>query len=179
MGASPITRSPVAVPGPTGRRPWSTILLREWAAAKYPGYRLWEQVRLGPTEVKLVGVHIDAALENAIRVENWYADGVIQLPNEILFVEAKMQPTPAASSQVRFYIREAMRTPALQQLMAIPFVPVLLFAEDDADVTAFCRQDGCRVELYTPSWIADYITQVELRNRKTPIPSATIEPGET
>ena len=68
---------------------------------KYPGVRLWEQVRLGPTEVKLVGVHIDPALENAIRVENWYADGILMLPNEILIVEAKMQPTPSASSQVR------------------------------------------------------------------------------
>src|SRR5271163_703649 len=77
MIASPPTRSPVAVPGPTGRRPWSTILLREWAAMKYPGVRLWEQVRLGPTSVQLVNVHIDPALENAIRVENWYADGIL------------------------------------------------------------------------------------------------------
>ena len=139
---------------------------------KYPGVRLWEQVRLGPTSVQLVNVHIDPALENAIRVENWYADGILMLPNEILIIEAKMQPTPAASSQVRFYQREAFKTPELQNLMSIPFVPVVLFAEDDSDVTAFCRQDGCRVELFTPTWIADYIMQVELRNRRSVIPSA-------
>lgn len=176
MASTPQIQSPVSIPGPKGRKPWSTVLLREWAALKYPGVRLWEQVKVGPTAVKLVDVHISPALEAAISVENWRADGVIQLPNEILFIESKMDPTPSASSQVRFYIREAMRTPALQPLMSIPFVPVLLFAENDADVTAFCRQDGCRVELYTPSWIADYITQVQIRNRERPIPSATVAP---
>ena len=70
MGASVPTRSPVAVPGPTGRRPWSTILLREWASMRFPGVHLYEQVRLGPTSAKLIGVEVSPALERALRVEN-------------------------------------------------------------------------------------------------------------
>lgn len=161
------TRSPVSVPGPKGRRPWSTILLRQWAAMKYPGVRLWEQVRLGPTICHLVGVTVTPALEAALRVDNWYADGILILPNEVLLIESKMEPTPAAVGQVQFYLRQAFRTPDLSNLLNIPFVPVVLFAEDDSDVSLFARQQGCRVEIWTPPWIADYLTQVQFRNRTT------------
>jgi hypothetical protein len=160
-------RSPVAVPGKTGRRPWSTMLLREWAALKYPGAKLLEQVRLGPTEAKLSGVTVSPALERALRVENWYADGVIALPDQVLFIESKVKATPGAVGQVKFYIRQAFATPDLQPLMSLAFVPVVLFAEDDAAVSQFCRNEGCRVEIFTPQWIADYLTQVQFRNRST------------
>jgi hypothetical protein len=172
-----ITRSPVAVPGKTGRTPWSTILLQDWAALKYPQYHLYEQMRLGPTSSTLVGVNVSPALEAMLRVNNWYADGVIALPNEVLFVESKMQSTPGAISQVKFYVREGMRTPALQNLMAIPFIPVVLFAESDNDVNMFARQEGVRVEIYTPSWISDYLTQVQFRNRVTVPSVAQVEPA--
>ncbi len=161
------SRSPVSVPGPKGRRPWSTILLRQWAAMRYPGVRLWEQVRLGPTICHLVGVDVTPALEAALRIDNWYADGILMLPNEVLLIESKMEPTPAAVGQVQFYLRQAFRTPDLQKLLAIPFVPVVLFAEDDNDVSLFARQAGCRVEIWTPPWIVDYLTQVQFRNRTT------------
>lgn len=168
MGANPLQRPPVSIPGPTGRRPWSTQLLREWAAAKYPGVQLLEQVRLGPTSSSLVGVQVAPALEAMLRLNNWYADGLLVLPNEVLCVESKMTATPGAISQVKFYVREMMRTPSLQNLMQLQFVPVVLFAEDDEDVTRFARSEGCRVELFTPPWIADYLTQVQFRNRSTP-----------
>jgi hypothetical protein len=177
MSAPIVTRSPVAVPGKTGRTPWSTILLQQWAALKYPQYHLYEQMRLGPTSSTLVGVQVSPALEAMLRVNNWYADGVIALPNEVLFVESKMQSTPGAISQVKFYVREGMRTPALQNLMAIPFVPVVLFAESDNDVNMFARQEGVRVEIYTPSWISDYLTQVQFRNRVTVPSVAPVEPA--
>ena len=173
MAGAPENRSPVAFPGPTGRRPWSTLLLREWAAKKYPGARLVEQFRLGPTSAKLVGVTVSPALERALRVENWYADGIITLANEVLIIEAKVKATPAAVGQVKFYQRQAFRTPELQPLMSLPFVPVLLFAEEDADVSQFCQQEGCRVEIYTPDWIADYLTQVQFRNRSTVPPGSS------
>ena len=161
------TRSPVSVPGPKGRRPWSTMLLQQWAAAKYPTYHLYEQVRLGPTSATLQGVTVSAAFERMLRVQNWYADGIIALPDQVLCIESKMQANPGAVGQVKFYLREMMRTPELQNLMGIPFVPVVLYAENDADVTRFAQQEGCRVEIYTPSWIADYLTQVQFRNRTT------------
>lgn len=171
MGAA--TRSPVSVPGPTGRRPWSTILLREWAAAKYPAARLMEQVRLGPTMAKLMGVVVSPALEAALRVNNWYADGLIALEHEVLCIEAKMKPIPGAVGQVLFYLQQLRATPDLQNLMTLDLVPVVLFAEDDAAVGNFARRLGCRVEVYTPAWIGDWLTQVQFRNRVTAAPGAS------
>jgi len=140
---------------------------------RFPGVHLYEQVRLGPTSAKLIGVEVSPALERALRVENWYADGILQLPSEVLIIEAKVKATPGAIGQVKFYLRQAFRTPDLQPWMALPFVPVVLFAEDDSDVSNFARQEGCRVEIYTPQWIADYLTQVQFRNRVTAPPSST------
>lgn len=160
-----VQRSPVSIPGPTGRRPWSTQLLREWAALKYPGIVLREQLRLGPTSASLAGVQVDPALEAMLRVENWYADGLLVTPAEILLVEAKVKADPSAVGQVLFYQRQAIRTPALADALHKSIVPVVLFAEMDADVSAFARQLGCRVEIYTPQWIADYLTQVQFRRR--------------
>ena len=165
--SSAATRSPVSVPGPTGRRPWSTILLREWAAAKYPADRLNEQVRLGPTSSQLSGVAVSPALEAMLRVNNWYADGLIIRSTEVLLIESKMRANPSAVGQVLFYMRLGFSTPALQAAMSIPFIPVVLFAEDDHAVRLFAQQLGCRVEIYTPTWIADYLTQVQFRNRAT------------
>jgi len=165
-------RSPVAIPGPTGRRPWSTELLREWASKKYPGQKLIEQMRLGPTSAKLVGVTVHPSLEAALRVENWYADVVIVLPHEVLCIEAKIKANPSAVGQALFYLRLMMSTPELQMYMQVPFVPVVLFAEDDQAVGNFARGMGCRVELYTPGWIADYLTQVQFRKRSTAPPGA-------
>ena len=167
-------RPPVAVPGPTGRRPWSTQLLREWASVKYPGVTLREQVRLGPTSAALVGVTVSPALEAALRVENWYADGLLVAPAEVLLIEAKVAPSPSAIGQVLFYQRLMMSTPELQGLLHMPFVAVVLFAERDNDVDRFALQLGCRVEIYTPAWIADYLTQVQFRRRSTLTPGSNV-----
>ena len=169
-------RPPVAVPGKTGRRPWSTQLLREWASVKYPRARLLEQVRLGPTSAHVVGVKLSPALERMLAIENWYADAIIPLPHEVLIVEAKVYANPSAVGQVLFYQRQAFRTAGLQELMNLPFTPVVLFAEDDDDVTRFAQGLGCRVEIYTPAWIADYLTQVQFRRRSTLTPGADLIP---
>jgi len=153
------------------------MLIREWAAAKYPAYRLWEQVRLGPTQAYLVGQPVSAALEAMLRVSNWYADGIITTDAAILVVESKMQPNPSAVGQVLFYAREVMRTPQYTGSLNLSIQPVVLFAEADDDVTNFARQLGCRVETYTPAWIGDYLTQVQFRYRAPAPPSTPAEPS--
>lgn len=178
MSAPAPIRPPVAIPGPTGRRPWSTQLLREWAAARYPAYRLTEQLRLGPTIATLAGQTVSPALEAMLRVNNWYADGVIVAPNELLVIESKMKPNPGAVGQVLFYCSLRYSTPELAAAIKLPCVPVVLFAEDDHSVRRWAQTWGCRVEVYTPSWIADYLTQVQFRNRSTAPPGAPIAPPE-
>jgi hypothetical protein len=168
--------SPVAVPTPTGRRPWSTMLLREWAAAAYPGFQLYEQYRLGPTHASLVGVTVTPGLEEALRVLNWYADGVIYAPNETLLIEAKMKPNPSAVGQALFYLRLLPSTPQHNSKPYAPMVPVVLFAESDPTVTVFAQSLGVRVNTYTPARVADYLTQVQLRPRQRNASGTTVEP---
>lgn len=166
------TRPPVAVPGKTGRRPWSTMLLREWAAVKYPGATFREQVRLGPTQESVVGVQINATLAAMLRNWNWYADGLIVTESEVLLIEAKVQPNPSAVGQVLFYRQLMVSTPELTPLLAMPFQAVVLFAELDDEVSKFARGLGVRVETYTPQWIADYLQLVQFRRRSTASPGS-------
>lgn len=141
------------------------MLLREWAAMRYPMANLFANVKLGPTQAQLVGVKVHPAFVRALEVELWYADGMIDLPSEVLVIESKMQATPGAVSQVKFYCRQVIRTAKFAPLLRKPIVPVVLFAEDDHDVTQFCRTEGVRVELYTPAWITDYLEQVQFSRR--------------
>jgi hypothetical protein len=174
MSATPV--SPVAVPTPTGRRPWSTMLLREWAAKVYPGFQVYEQYRLGPTHASLVGVTVTPGLEEALRTMNWYADGVIYAPNETLLIESKMKPNPSAVGQALFYLRLLPSTPQHNSKPYAPIVPVVLFAESDPTVTVFAQSLGVRVVTYTPRWVEDYLNQVQLRSRQRSVPGTTVEP---
>jgi len=156
MASLPII-SPVALQGPKGRVPWTKVLLREWAALRYPGYYLNQEVRLGPTKTEVVGITLSPALESMLRGANWYCDGIIVLPSEVLIIECKMEPDPCAVGQVMFYLELGFSTPILQGSMNLPMVPVVLFAESNHEVTRWARKWGCRVEIYTPAWIGDYL----------------------
>ena len=157
------------------------MLLREWAGLRYPGVPLLEQMRLGPTSSELAGRTVSPAMQRMLSVYNWYADGVIVLDDQVLCIEAKVRATPAAVSQVEFYLHQMIRTPAMQQYMNRPFVPVVLWAIDDPQVSAFARSRGARVEVYTPSWIEEYMTSVLYRTRSTnpPEPSAGSSGGNS
>lgn len=149
------------------------MLLREWAAKAYPGLPLLEQYRLGPTTAALVGVQVTPGLEAALRVNNWYADGVIYAPNETLLIEAKMKPNPSAVGQALFYLRLLPSTPEHNLKPYAPLVPLVLFAEDDATVRVFAQSLAVRVVTYTPSWVEDYLNQVQFRGRQRAAPQAS------
>jgi hypothetical protein len=140
------------------------LLLREWAARTFPGVKVQEQFRLGPTTLHLVGVTVTPAFEAALRVNNWFADAIMMLPSETMIVEAKVRPTPSAVSQVQFYADLLPTTPEMQTRLGLPIRCVLLFAEDDPRVTNFARRHGCAVYIYTPSWIQDYLANVQYKN---------------
>lgn len=168
MGAVPASRAtPLGAPTRTGRKPWSTWLLRQWSAARHPGVTLLEQFRLGPTSAFVAGVQISPEFERMLRVNNWYADGVLETADEVLIVESKMKPSPGAVGQVQFYLRLAFATPGLFGAMHKPFHAVVLFAENDPAVSAFATAQNCRVEIFSPNWIEEYLQLVQFRNRST------------
>lgn len=177
MSATPQSRSPVAAPGPRGRRPWSTLLLREFSARMFAGEQLVEQMRLGPTSSHLIGVTVTPALEAALRVSNWYADGVLFLADKTLIFEAKIKPNPSAVGQALFYRRLAIRTPVFQSRLNLPIEACVLFAEADSDVSDFARALGVVVFTYTPMWIADYLQLVQFRARSSLIEEPVSSPS--
>lgn len=179
MSASPFNINPVATPGPTGRVPWSTMLLREWALRRYPGFALQEQFKLGPTPITLAGVVVSPPFAQMLTVANWKIDGVLVTDSEVLFIEAKMVADPRAVGQIDFYMSLAGSTPSLIANYGKVWQPVVLWAEDIAKVSAWARLKGVRVEVYTPSWIETYMERVQFRNRSSvPLP-ATLEPGKS
>jgi len=143
------------------------MLLREWSAARYPGVYLAEQMKLGPTPITLNGVVVSPAFARMLTVSNWKVDGELVLDDSILLIEAKMVATPQAVGQVEFYVRQAKKTPDLLPHLNKPIQPVVLWAEDIADVSAYARSRSIRVEVYTPSWIESYMQRVQFRNRST------------
>jgi hypothetical protein len=168
--------TPEGIPdGPRRRTNASTKLLHEWAQIRYPQVQPIYELRLGPTAKHLVGVAVSPELEAMLRVSNWYADAVFLLPNELLVVESKVDPDPAAIGQVLFYRRLMFETPALAGKTHLPVAAAVLFAEDDEVITPFARDLGVRVEIYTPQWIADYLVQRQFRRRLSPPPGGPIE----
>jgi hypothetical protein len=157
-------------PIPSGKRtrtPASTRMLQEWVGLRYPGAQVWYELRLGPTSRDLIGVTVSPNLEAMLRVANWYADAVIYDGNELVLVEAKIEPNPSALGQVLWYYQLIRTTPVLSTYATAPVVPVVLFGEDDATLNAWVRSMGIRVELYTPPWIAEYLVNRQFRNRRT------------
>jgi len=165
MPLTPNSPSPVSVPGPSGRRPWSTMLLREWADRTYPGVKILENFRLGPTTLKLSGVVVTPAIEAMLRVNKSFADAILMPASETIVVEAKVRPTPSAVSQVQFYAELLPTTPDMQGRLGLPIRCALLFAADDPSVTSFARRHNCAVYIYTPPWIADYLAGVQYRGQ--------------
>ncbi len=173
MAAPPIVMRPTPFPnGKRSRIRASSMLLQEWVTAKYPLAQVFYELRLGPTTKTLVGVQVSPALEAMLRVANWYADCVVVTPTEVLVIEAKVDADAGAVGQVLFYRTLIYSTPSLQGYTTMPVQPVVLFAQDDSGVTPFARGLGCRVEIYTPPWIATYLEQRQFRNRSTLPPGA-------
>lgn len=174
MAALPIVMTPTPFPnGKRSRIRASSMLLQEWITAKYAGAQVFYELRLGPTQKHLAGVQVTPQLEAMLRVANWYADAVVISSTEALVIEAKVDPDPGAVGQVLFYRSLIYSTPALAGFTHLPLMPVVLFAEDDSGVTPFARGLGCRVEIYTPPWIATYLETRQFRNRSSASPGPT------
>lgn len=174
--AAPVVRGPDQTPQ---RQRWEKRLLAEWAPMKYPQADIRFNFRLGPTARHLTNQVVTPQLEAMLRVANWYADALIFLPNELLCIEAKVDPLPEAIGQVLFYSRLIYRTPGMSEVNPALIVPVVLFGEDDPEVTQFAQSLGCRVEIYTPAWIADYLVQRQFRRRLNPQVPTPAPSGET
>ncbi len=142
-----------------------SALMDEWLSLRYPGVKPLGRLRLGPTSASVLNVQLTPEQQAMLSVLNWYADAIVLSPAEQLVVECKVVAKPSAIGEVLFYQRLLYRTPALREVLQVVFQPVVLFAEEDRDVSDFARSLGVRVEIYTPPWIVNYIATRQFRGR--------------
>jgi hypothetical protein len=140
-------------------------LMKEWLERRYPDATMTGRIRLGPTRRTAPGGNLTPAMEAMLSVENWYPDALVLSKDELLIVEAKVNPKPAAIGEVLFYHRLIARTPELAAHVQYHFQPMVLFGEDDPDVNAFARSLGVRVEIFIPPWLAGYLLRRSYRGR--------------
>lgn len=167
-----ITPTPIP-PGPRRNVQASTRLLHEWAAMQPWDSPPVYELRLGPTVMTTNGLELTPKLEAMIRVRNRYADLVGVSGGTLLIIEAKVVIDDASLGQIEGYLALVSSTPALKKYLTLPMCGVLLAALDDSLVRQRALQKGIRVEIYSPSWVQDYLTAKYYRRRF----STTSEPG--
>ena len=175
MASSITTIQPTAIPNGARRNAKAeTRMLHEWVSLHGWQAQAIYELRLGPTPQTLVGQVVSPQLEAMLRVSLWYADLIVPTGRELLVVEAKVQPKPGAVGETLWYSTLVPTTPVLAPYANLPVVPVVLFGESNDALNSFARALGVRVELYTPPWIAEYLSTRQFRNRSTPSPGTSL-----
>jgi hypothetical protein len=156
--ADTLTITPTAIPHGARRRvPASTRMLHEWATLTHGNDQIFYELKLGPTVQHVIGKLDDPKLVNMLRVTNWYADATIVTPDEILIVEAAVAPNPGKISQLEHYRDLVLETPLLKDYPNRSIAMVLLFGFGDSAIVPRAQLRGIRVEIYTPSWLHEYL----------------------
>jgi hypothetical protein len=119
----------------------------------------WYELRLGPTPQVPAGNYVSPRFENALRNFNRYADLVGIARGEIEVVEAKMQADPGAISQLQHYVNLVLSTPLIRTYPNRIVTPILVWAIDDPMIHQMAVAAGIRVEVFTPTWINDWLTR--------------------
>ncbi len=133
------------------------MLLHEWAALHRWDAGPWYETRLGPTPLLPGVVPVSPAIVAMMRRANRYADLVGVAGQAILVVEAKVVAEPGAISQLQHYVDLVRTTPLLAQYPGHTIQPVLVWAVDDPIIHQRAVANGIRVEIFAPSWVADYL----------------------
>jgi len=145
----------------------STKMLQEWADARYGVGVGFYELRLGPTSRAAPGIQLTPALEAALRVTNWYADLIVPTATTLDVIEAKLEPNPSAVGQVLWYSHLVPSTPDLAAYSRLPIRPIVVFGQADAAVTAWARSFGILVELYSPTWLVDYLVRRQVAHGRS------------
>jgi len=144
----------------------STRLLHEWSVMQPWDTPPIYELRLGPTPLSANADNITPNVEAMLRVFNRYADMIGITPTEIQVIECKMVAEPGSISQLQHYVDLVHYTPLIQQYSGRIVQPVLLFAVDDPIIHQKANAVGIRVEIFTPSWVNDYLNIKYFRRQR-------------
>lgn len=147
------SRPPRAKYTPAERR-----LVAEWAAREYPDELKLFQFRIGAGPRSMA--------ETGLTEEEWrssygmlrrYADVLVVTDDRWILVEGKIVSAPVAVGELELYARLLPSTPELADLPRAPIELVLLYAVEDAAVSAMARDKGMRTVLFRPPWVDEYL----------------------
>ena len=137
-------------------------LTAEWMMQRYPqgGYTL--NAWLGPS---LPGLVEAVGLERALRESAPWRPRVDALAVEagkVVLVEAEIRQPRNAVGHLLVYRSLVSRTPELAEHQGKPVEMVLLTPWSNGTIDAMSRENGIRVEVYNPPWVADYVAELQV-----------------
>lgn len=150
-------------------------LISEWVKGAYPGAEVWLRLRLGRARPLNPDLEGDPDAERVSRVFARWADAVVVTRDELIVVEAKVKSSPGAIGQLLVYRDLVRDTPELRSYEDRPLALLLLVAVEDPAVTRLCEAQGIRHAVYRPSWLAEYLSN--LNRRETTPPRDFARPG--
>jgi len=155
-----------------GNRTWTpaeTRLIAEYLAARWPGRRTMQRVRVGRLHPDLVVPGISEEEQQSLGVWRRWVDAVIFDPPRILLVEGAIKPDPGDVSQLELYMHLWPTTPEFVEFQDWPVQGLLVYAIDDPIIRRLAGARGFLLEIFSPPWIADYLLKQLPRNRRAPL----------
>jgi len=133
-------------------------LVNEWLTLYHRGNLQWKNVRLG--------AHATAGEARMEMVTLPYADAVYIEDGEVYIVEAKIKADPRVISQLEFYIKRFPETPEFAQYKEAPVHGVLLVGHHNKNVADMAEEKGMNYVLFTPSWVTEYLWELEQKKER-------------
>jgi hypothetical protein len=160
------------VPMPAVNRTWrpvETRLLAEYLAARWPGHRVQQRVRVGRLHPSLEIPGLSPEEQQALGCWRRWVDAIVWDPPRVILMEAAVKPDPGDVSQLELYLHLFPTTPEFQEWAAAPLVGVLVYAVDDPTIHRLARGRGLLVDVFSPSWIVGYLQSLAPRARRAPL----------
>ena len=131
----------------------------EWAESRFPGYKKYYNVPLGPIPEALVK---EVGFEMARRwYRRWrpYADCIIDLVDYAILAEAELLHPKNAIGDLLYYMKLVPKTPDLPVTNPANIKYYLVVPELLQYVKEQCEDLGIIVEVFTPDWLREYYEQ--------------------
>jgi hypothetical protein len=141
-------------------------LLMEYLAENYPGCVWFVQFRVGSDPEMGGAEYEDEAERRLARNVNYWVDGVVVTPTELVVIEATMYRGAAKAGKLLEYMKLLPATPELRPYLGRRVVGEVVSAQDDPLGREVCKDLGIRFVVYAPSWLPEFWALYPDRRRR-------------
>ena len=134
-------------------------LISEWALERYPKDRRILSCPLGAIETELVARVGQVRAVKLSRPWRLEVDVIIPTDSRLIVAEAKIFRPRDGIGDLLVYRPQIPKTPELAQYRALPIELVLVAPWDSDYIRGMCEDVGVRLDVFGPSWVADYIEE--------------------